>query len=401
MNNWIESLYRIAQKKKRTIIGLMSGTSMDGLDIALCEIEGSGTNSHIRPISFDTIPYSKEWKVRLSAVSSPKEINSGLLCKINASLAREHADMINQFLQSRKINSTEIDLIGSHGHSFFHAPADHSVHGDISSTLQIGDADHIALQTGIITVSDFRQKNIAAGGEGAPLAPFGDVLIFGEEEKDVMLLNIGGIANFSFIPARSQRCQLIFGDTGPGNCLMDSWISRHLPEVTYDKDAHWASQGTASPLLLRELLNDPYFRKPFPKSTGRELFNMDFVLSAINKSNSNDLHWTDILSTLNTFTADSIILSLQQIIRKNIPTQIYISGGGKHNPLLMERICIALEKENIMLRDTMEKGIRADAKEAVIFAMLANEAVAGNIADWAKEYDPLLPIGMGKISFPG
>jgi anhydro-N-acetylmuramic acid kinase len=401
MNNWIDILHRIAGKQSRIVIGLMSGTSMDGLDIALCEIEGNGISSSVRLIDFETLPYDEQWRARLEAVSSPEAIKSNSLCKINAMLGRHFANMIHQFLDSRNLNSKDIDLIGSHGHTFFHSPADHSITGDVSSTFQIGDADHIALHTGIITVSDFRQKHIAAGGEGAPLAPYGDVMLFGESEKDVILLNIGGIANFSFIPARNHPGDLIFGDTGPGNCLMDVWIKKHLPDADYDKDALWAKKGNVSSSLLQQLLSEPFFQRSFPKSTGRELFNMELVLSAMNKTNNDNLNWTDILATLNAFTADSIVASLRKLIRDHLPTQVYITGGGKHNPLLIERISLALEKENVKFRNSMDKGLPSDAKEAVIFALLANEAVTGNLAEWTKAYEPLLSAGMGKISFPG
>lgn len=401
MNPGIEKLYQIAGKEKRHIIGLMSGTSMDGLDIALCQISGSGTDTGFRLLDFDTVPYSPDWQERLAALGSPKMIASEKLCKTHAMLGREHGKMIYQFLQSRKTEPDAIDLIGSHGHSFYHAPANPLQQGDISSTMQIGEADHIATSTGIITVSDFRQKHIAAGGEGAPLAPYGDAILFGEKDKDVILLNIGGIANFSLIPAHNHPGKLIFGDTGPGNCLMDAWVRLHVPGAGFDVDAHWASSGTVSGRLLQKLLSHGFFNMPFPKSTGRETFHMDFVHAAIEESGEKALDWKDVLATLNTFTASSISASLKLIIRKEMSTVLYISGGGKHNPMLIEGIKKGLKDKNVLIRDTLDKGIPSDAKEAVIFALLANEAIAGDISRWAINFSPLLPTGMGKISLPG
>ena len=256
--------------------------------------------------------------------------------------------------------------------------------------------DQIAVQTGITTISDFRQKHIAASGEGAPLAVYGDLLLFGKKENDVVLLNIGGIANFTFVPAGLSG-KIISSDIGPGNTLMNQWTVHNFSDQFYDKDALIAMNGNVSKPLLDALQKHSFFNIPFPKTTGPELFNLEFLNTAIKHSGINDLNAGDIMATLNKFTADIICNSLQPYAKNN-NTKLYISGGGTHNPLLMQYLVENLN--HFIITDINTKGISPDAKEAVLFAILANECVAGN-PDTFKNISDLIPaVSMGKISFP-
>ncbi|HKO82130.1 MAG TPA: anhydro-N-acetylmuramic acid kinase, partial [Chitinophagaceae bacterium] len=244
MNKNISALNHIAAKSKRTIIGLMSGTSVDGLDIALCHFSGTGMDTSTELKKFETIPYDKDYKAEISSVFSKKMVDLERLCLLNAWVAIQHANMILHCLKKWNIKPNEVDIVASHGQTIFHAPR--SLHGNSkfgNATLQIGDGDHLACKTGIITISDFRQKHIAAGGEGAPLAAYGDFLIFSKKNENRIMLNIGGIANFTFLPGNLNADEVFCSDTGPGNTLMDAFVQKNYPGKYFDENATLASKG--------------------------------------------------------------------------------------------------------------------------------------------------------------
>ena len=396
MNKHIDQLYQIAQKKNRIIIGLMSGTSLDGLDIALCKMEGSGKHTKVQLQQFISMPYDEACKQKVRAVFSKEQINLQQLTLLHKWMGCLHADLINEALSKWKLNSGDIDIIASHGQSIYHAPL--QLHGDAAmgnATLQIADADQIAVRTGIITLSDFRQKHIAAGGEGAPLAAYGDYLLFKEDDWDVVLLNIGGISNFTWLPR--QKRDIFSTDIGPGNTLMDAWMQQQFDGRHYDKDAAVALTGSMQPQLLTALKQHPFFSAPFPKTTGPELFNRAFIDAAIHASGVDAYSPQDVMATLNYLTAVTIAEAIQTL---NLDAfKLYVSGGGIHNPLLMETLQLLLPGARFC--PTMEKGIAPDAKEAVLFAILANETLAGNAAESFTHSGKNFPaINMGKISLP-
>ena len=307
MNKNINALYQIAQKETRNIIGLMSGTSLDGLDIALCKISGSGQNSTVRIAQFETIDYSEDIKIEIRKVFAKKEIDFQHLVMLNEWIGLLHAEMINNFLKKRNIPSAEIDLIASHGQTVLHAPKFlHQQEKFPNATLQIGDGDHIAVKTGIITLSDFRQKHIAAGGEGAPLAVYGDYFLFGKKGENRIMLNMGGIANFTFLPASLNPEETFVTDTGTGNTLIDLFTKQYYPEKSYDKDAEIARKGTVNQLLLDHLKDDAFFRQEFPKTIGPELFSAEYVKAALARSFSETISAPDLLATLTRFSAETI-----------------------------------------------------------------------------------------------
>ena len=400
MNKNIEALYRIAQKETKRIIGLMSGTSLDGLDIALCEISGSGTNTNVKLAQFETISYSEEIKTEIRKIFAQKNIDFQHLVLLNEWIGLLHAGMINDALKKWNILSSEIDLIASHGQTVLHAPKFlHQQEKFPNATLQIGDGDHIAVKTGIITLSDFRQKHVAAGGEGAPLAVYGDYFLFGKEGENRIMLNIGGIANFTYLPAAIKTEETFVTDTGTGNTLIDLFVKKYFPEKSYDKDAEIAQQGTVNQVLLDHLKDNAFFKKGFPKTIGQELFNSEYVEAALSKSNLTTIAAPDLLATLTRFTAETIAEAIQFTIQntdyKIEDFKIYISGGGANNPLLVqwlkELLACSFFKSN-------ELGINSDAKEAILFAILANETVAGG--DFKFNSVKIPSVTMGKISMP-
>ena len=401
MNTNIESLYSIAQKPTRTIIGLMSGTSLDGLDVALCEISGASKNTVVHLKEFKTIPYSEAIKAEIRKVFAKKTIDFQHLALLNEWIGILHANLVLDCLKEWKVAPAELDLIASHGQTVMHAPKIlHQQAQFPNATLQIGDGDHIAVRTGIITVSDFRQKHVAAGGEGAPLAVYGDYFLFGSEKENRIMLNIGGIGNFTFLPKNQNPEHVFVTDTGTGNTLIDAFVKLHYPEMSYDKDAQIARKGNINPNLLEALKNNPFFKGPFPKTTGPELFNLDYIQSAMTESQTQNIVVEDVLATLTRFSAESaaeaILFAINQTEATTDTITVYVSGGGIHNPLLMEYLKELLP---CSFKNTNDLGISADAKEAILFAVLANETVAGGTTHFGTKKG-IPSVTMGKISFP-
>jgi anhydro-N-acetylmuramic acid kinase len=290
-----------------------------------------------------------------------------------------------------------VDLIASHGQTIYHAPKSlHPTDEFDNATLQIGDGDHIAVKTGIITLSDFRQKHIAAGGEGAPLALYGDYLLCGSETENRLLLNIGGISNFTYLPANAKLNEVCSTDTGPGNTLIDAYMRKHYNK-SFDKDAAIAKEGIVQEDLLNKLLEEHFFNLPIPKTIGPELFNIAFVEKAIQALGHKQISVPDIITTLTLFTATTIVDAIYKLIPRSESFTVYTSGGGMHNPMIMQHLKSLLP--NIQIESSEKLGIQPDAKEAILFAVLANEAVAGTPM-MAGNNATKIPVSMGKISFP-
>ncbi|HSG52903.1 MAG TPA: anhydro-N-acetylmuramic acid kinase [Rheinheimera sp.] len=397
MHPHIQQLYSLAAKPARRIIGLMSGTSLDGLDIALCELTGAGMTTSVRLLQFATMPYDDNYKQRVKAVFAKRSVDLQQVTLLNPWIATEHARLINQCLQQWQVDAKDIDLIASHGQTVFHAPKrQHQLSDYGNATLQLGDGDHLAVATGITVISDFRQKHIAAGGEGAPLAVYGDYLLFSSHSENRLLMNIGGIANFTWLPA-SQNAQAVFSsDIGPGNTMMDAYMQRHFSQH-YDADAAVASSGKVSEPLLDALKHNDFFQLKFPKTTGPEVFNLAYLEQAQQSSDTEALSHADVMATLNRFTADMIISAISQTTAQLDKFVIYASGGGIHNPLLMQQLKKALP--DIAIKTTADLGINPDAKEAVLFAVLANECVAGGKNSMSNAREGIPGVTMGKISF--
>ncbi|TCN57604.1 anhydro-N-acetylmuramic acid kinase [Flavobacterium circumlabens] len=401
MNKNISALHEIAQKETRKILGLMSGTSLDGLDIALCEISGSGENTDVKILEFETIPYTEDIKTEIRKVFAKKTVDFQHFALLNEWIGLLHAGMVNDCLQKWNIPANEVDLIASHGQTVLHAPKFlHQQEKFPNATLQIGDGDHIAVKTGIITLSDFRQKHVAAGGEGAPLAVYGDYLLFSKKSENRIMLNMGGIANFTYLPASLDAEAVFVTDTGTANTLIDIYTKHYFPEKSYDKDAEIAQSGTVNPELLTELKSNTFFQKSFPKTIGQELFNFEFVQNALSKTNLTTISAPDLLATLTRLSAETIAEAILYVV-ENSPYaledfKIYMSGGGIHNPLLVKWLAELLPCE---FQKSDDLGILSDAKEAVLFAILANETVAGGDYNFGNSKG-IPSVTMGKISFP-
>jgi anhydro-N-acetylmuramic acid kinase len=398
MNHNLSKLCGIASKDSRIIIGLMSGTSLDGLDIALCRFAGSGRETKIDLVHFETVSYQEDFKKQIRSIFSKRSVDLEKVCILNGWVAQQHAAMVLNCLAKWDLRPDEVDLVASHGQSIYHAPK--LLHGYAefgNATLQIGDGDHLAVSTGIITISDFRQKHVAAGGEGAPLAVYGDYFIFSKEGENRIMLNIGGIANFTYLPGDLDAKTIFSTDTGPGNTMMDTYMQQHF-QMAYDKDAVIARLGNVNEGLLGELTKHVFFEKGFPKTTGPELFNLAYLEQAIVDAGIVSISHYDVMATLNRFSANMIVDALKRTLAPATAYSIYTSGGGMHNPLLMEQIQAMLPGYTFYTTDTLN--INPDAKEALLFAILANECVAGGNTKIGNGTNDIPSVSMGKISFP-
>lgn len=401
--NW-QKVFEIVSKEERMIIGLMSGTSLDGLDIALCAISGSGAETKVRLLEFKTVGYANEFKAEVKSIFSRRDADLQMVCLMNDKIGLVHGKMILEALEGWGLKPEDVDIVASHGQTIFHAPASlHGLAGYPNATLQIGDGDHIAVKTGIITISDFRQKHIAAGGEGAPLAVYGDYLYFSKKGQDRVMLNIGGIANFTYLPADSDPSKVFSTDVGPGNTMMDQFVQANYPGMYCDKDAALALAGTVNEALLGALKTNVFLKAGFPKTTGPELFNLHYLAEAQRRSGASGqnedalLSNEDVLATLSAFSADVIVEAVKRCFGDNAAPAVYLSGGGMHNPFLAERLKKGLPHAVFLSTDDL--GIDPDAKEAVLFALLANETLVGGDVNFGNR-EGVPSITMGKISLP-
>lgn len=401
MNPSIKKLVDLAKKKSRKIIGLMSGTSLDGLDIALCEIRGTGDNTDVQLVKFVTAPYSDETRKQLKRISSVEDVKLKEITYWHTKLAHLHSEMILEALHEWKINSVEVDCIASHGQTIYHYPArDQKSAAPVNSTLQIGDGDHIAATTGILTISDFRQKHVAHGGEGAPIAGLVDRILFTHDTETRILLNIGGIGNFTFLPAKKDSDNGSFTtDTGPGNTLIDA-LMMHYFQKAYDEDGKIAFSGTLHQNLLNELLSDTWFDEKESKTTGPEYFNRSWFEKKIVQAglDREEISGEDLIRTASELSARTIAESIQNYTNSEESSVIYVSGGGAYNPYLMKQIQDLLQP--LKVKNISEIGLSPDAKEAVLFAVLANEMLAGEGFEMEIEKGKKQSVNFGKISFP-
>lgn len=398
--NQLQKLASMRDKHSRIILGLMSGTSIDGLDLALCKFTGYGKSGSFDILHHKTTTYNQNQKSVLRHLATAEMINMEDLCIYHTQLSYWHAKMVNDALFDWGFESKDVDLIATHGQTIRHAPKriHHREHLP-NSTFQLGEADHLSKLTGIITIHDLRQKHVAAGGEGAPLAVYGDQLLFPSKDEFRVLLNIGGISNLTvLLPDDDSMSFPLTFDTGPGNTLMDLVIRKYFPNLSFDVNGELASKGNVNQKLLQELKKDEYFRQSPPKTTGPELFSDSFLARSINNAQVSELGTLDLLATLNRFTAETISDSINEFVRPPQKFAIYVSGGGAHNLQLIRNLRELMTYAKIC--DFAELGVHPDAKEALFFAALANEFVCGQKIKVLTSEGMMKETSLGKISLP-
>jgi len=382
----------IAARDKLRVAGLMSGTSVDGVDVAIVDI----TKQKVRLLAFDVFPYPPALRREILRLCRPESARLDNICHYNFVLGEVFADAIIKLCRKSGIPLSSIDLVGSHGQTIYHNPRGKRYsRTTIRSTLQIGEPSVIAQRTGITTVADFRPRDMAAGGEGAPLVPYADYFLFGHNRLSRAVQNIGGIANVTFLPRGCKQGDIIAFDTGPGNMIIDSIIRLiSTDRRRFDPAGKMAAQGTVSKRLLNEMLRHPFLRRHPPKSTGREEFGSDFANRIYQKAEQKCLSDNDIVATVTAFTANSIAWAYHQFL-PTMPDEVILCGGGSHNNTLVEML--RGELPNVKMLSTEHFGISVDAKEAVSFAILAWATIKGLINNVPRATGACQPVVLGKI----
>jgi anhydro-N-acetylmuramic acid kinase len=397
----IENLIRLKEKKSRNIIGLMSGTSCDGIDACLVNITGNGSSTQIDIIGFEVYPFKEKIRNLIFEASDETIGTVDKICQLNFTLGKLFADAARQIAEKLSIPLSGIDIIGSPGQTIYHISSlKENTDKEVRSTLQIGEPSVIAQETGVTTVADFRTRDIAAGGEGAPLVPYADFILFGREGASRVIQNIGGISNVTFLPENGGIDEIIAFDNGPGNMIIDRFAEIMTDgKLKYDKDGELASKGKLNQDLLERLCAHPYLSKPPPKSTGREDFGIHFSDKLFKELRQSNIDVFDAIKTITAFTAKSISDSYKNfILPSNKIAEVIISGGGTHNPVLFQYMKNYLRDISISKVDDF--GIPSEAKEALSFAILANETICGNPSNVPSATGARESVVLGKI-IPG
>ena len=386
MTDPLARLLAIRERPRRIVIGLLSGTSADGTDAALCEIAGHGENTGLVARAFVTTPFSRALRERIFRVA---QADAAELTDLDVMLGDAFADASFAVAAAAGVAIEDVDLIGSHGQTAVHHPRSA---GGVGATLQIGEAAVIAERTGRPVISDFRVRDVAAGGEGAPLVPLVDHLLFRKPGRRRALQNIGGIANVTLVSDR--LADLVAFDNGPGNMPLDTVArSASAGSEAFDRDGARAARGVVDPGLLTELHRHPYLSQPLPKSTGRETFGRSFVYPLLTRFEG---HLDDLLATLTRFTAEAIARSYHEMLPA-MPDEVFVSGGGALNPTMMRHLAELLAPIPVMTSAPL--GVDPEAKEAIAFAVLANQTLFGEPGNIPAVTGAAGPRVLGKISF--
>jgi anhydro-N-acetylmuramic acid kinase len=380
------------------VIGLMSGTSADGVDAALVRLEGSARLTQVHVEAFHTYPFPPGMRQAILAASEPRTGTVDLLCRLNVALGELFAEAAMAVAEHAAIPITAVDLIGSHGQTVHHLPQPSPLNGYcVRGTLQLGEPSIIAERTGVMTVADFRPRDMAVGGEGAPLAPYVHYLLFGDAQKTRVVHNIGGISNVTVLPAGGTLADVVAFDTGPGNMPIDAMVGRLTGErETFDRDGQRASRGRVHQGLVQELLAHPFLARTPPKSTGREAFGAIFVDDLLARSRRMGVAGDDLVATVTAFTAATMIDAYRRFILPQHPgLESVLCGGGSHNPALADPL--RRELPQIVWRSSNAFGISPDALEAVIFAVLAHETMCGHPANVPAATGARRAVLLGKV----
>lgn len=371
----MNKLAGLRNKKKTLVVGLMSGTSADAMDAVLAEISGSGTAIQIRQIAFSSLPYPRGYKAFLLGNSLPGSGTVDAISQLNILVAHFSADAVKSVARKARVPLSKIDLIGSHGQTLHHIPDGRILYGKkIRSTLQIGDPSTLATLTGIPVVANFRTADMALGGQGAPLVPYFDFVMFRSSRYHRAILNIGGIANITLLRRNCSLQSVVAFDTGPGNMVIDALMKKFYRREFDDRGAT-AKRGAIEPSLIKLIMRHPYFSQSPPKSTGREMFGSMFVDNILRHSRG--IPKENIIATVTECTALTVFQQysafLSKKLRGALPDELIVSGGGTRNTLLMNTLRKYFFPAKII--DSSALGVSGEAKEALCFALLAYQTI--------------------------
>ncbi len=391
----MDALRRLLDTPERVVAGLMSGTSLDGIDVAIARIGGSGRTLRIEPLTCRHTPYAADLRAVLLRNVEAATSNVRDLAQLNALLGRLFAEAVRAAMGEAGLGA--LDLVGSHGHTMHHVPDPERFGGvdGVASTLQLGAPSVTAALLGVPVVGDFRSADVALGGQGAPLVPYFDHALFADAHEHRALLNLGGIANVTVLPAGGRPDEVFAFDTGPANMVLDALALRLYGEP-FDRDGRHAAAGTPDEAVLADLLADAYFERPPPKSTGRELFGSAYVERlAARFPGAPD----DALATAADLTARSVAEALARFVAPRYPLDVVIaSGGGVFNRHLLRRLADALAP--VPVRTTADYGVDPGAKEALCFAVLAHEFVNGVPTNLPSVTGAARPALLGTLALP-
>ena len=386
--------------KPSLVLGMMSGTSADGIDVALARLSGAPPKLNAKLLEHTSVKFPPAARKEILRVAEQHPISAGALSQLNFRLGEIFAAAALAACRKFRISPKRISLIGSHGQTIFHQGSPMAYLGSLTaSTLQIGEGSVIAARTGITTVADFRTADMALGGQGAPLVPYADYLLYRHAKLGRVSLNLGGIANITVLPRAAKPQQVFAFDTGPANMLIDALVSHHTRgRRRFDANAQLASQGRSLPALLNELLRDPYLKLSPPKSTGREYYGHAYVQKVLALARRHHAKPDDTIRAATIFTALSVVDALNRfVLPKTKIHQLIVSGGGVHNPLILAQLSAALP--GIEVLPSSRLGIPEDAKEAFAFALLAYEAFHQRPANLPSATGARGAAILGKISY--
>ena len=386
--------------KSMLVLGLMSGTSADGIDVALARISGAPPRLRTKLLGHTSSKFPPALRREILHVAEQQPISAGELSQLNFRLGEAFAEAAIAACKQFRLPAGKIALIGSHGQTIFHQGKPSAYFGPATaSTLQIGEPSVIAARTGITTVGDFRPADMALGGQGAPLVPYADYLLYRDAKQGRVSLNLGGIANVTIIPAGAKPSQVFAFDTGPANMLVDALVS-HLTHGRqhYDKNAAMAQAGRAIPALVDALLRDPYLKLAPPKSTGREYYGRAYMKKVLALGRRYRAKPADLVRAATIFAALSVVDALHRfVLPKTRIHQLIVSGGGAKNPLLMAQLAAALGRIEIL--PSSRFGIPEEAKEAFAFALMAYETFHQRPANLPSATGARGPAILGKIAY--
>ena len=409
-------------RKSSLVLGLMSGTSADGIEAALTQISGAPPRLRAKLLDHASLPIPKPVRSRILQVADGAAVPAAEISQLNFLLGRVFADAALSACKKFRTSPRRLDLIASHGQTIFHQGSPVAFLGKpTSSTLQIAESAVISARTGVTTIADFRPADLAAGGQGAPLVPFADYLLYRHEKFGRVSLNLGGIANVTVIPARAKPQDVFAFDTGPANILIDALVS-HLTRgrQSFDRNALLARRGHINNSLIYRLMKDPYLKLCPPKSTGREHFGARYVRDLLSFARKHEIRSADILYTVTYFTAESVVDALCRfVLPKHKISQLIVSGGGTRNPLLMAQLKVlmqtlssspALRRHSplstrrfsdhaIEIKLSSEFGVPTEAKEAFAFALMAYETFHHRPSNLPSASGAHRPAILGKITY--
>ncbi len=390
-------LVALMEKPSRLVIGLMSGTSADGVDAALCRITGHGTATKVEQLGFVFDPFDTQVREEILLLAGGKEATAADFCRINFLLGRLYAETSLRLCRECGVEPKDIDLIGSHGQTLWHIPQPEPYLGQtFRSTLQLGECSVLTEAFGCPVVGDFRVRDIAAGGLGAPLVPYSEYLIYRSETKCIALQNIGGIGNITCLPPACKPEEVFAFDTGPGNMVMDAVYGAITHgEKRFDEGGDFAAKGQVHQPLLNLMTDDEYVHRQPPKTTGREYYGPAYVERIMAEAKAQHLTDEDLMATVTAFTAATIAYSVEHFFPVK-PDELIIGGGGSMNVTLLKDIAAALPACKVMTNEQL--GYDSNAKEAVAFAVLANEAIFAGCNNMPSVTGATKGVVMGKIS---